>query len=95
MLKPLHSLVLCVRDQQPKSVGLIQLPEDQIEQSLWVTILAVGPGQVNRNGSRYKLNAVVGKKMLLRQWAGLRIEPEKGWESPLLVPDERLEAFYE
>lgn len=96
MLQPLRNLVLVQRHGQPtQSSGGLFLPQDSIEQSLKVTVLAVGPGELLPNGERKKMNAKVGMVMLCRQWSGLRLEEHKGFLSPCLIPDESLEAIYE
>jgi co-chaperonin GroES (HSP10) len=88
----LHNYVLVQRDEQPKSAGLIVLPEDQIEQSLYVTVLAAGPGELLPNGKRLRMNAEVGKRYICRQWTGYRLEPRKGFLSPCIIEDKSLEA---
>ena len=96
MLRPLRNLVLVQREgQASQTAGGLILPQDQIEQSLKVTVLAVGPGELLPNGERKKMNAKVGMVMLCRQWSGLRLEEHKGFLSPCVVPDEALEAIYE
>lgn len=92
MLKPLHNLVLAQREPTETKMGLIALPDDRIEQSLWVRVLAVGPGLILKNGERQRMPVKVGGRYLLRQWSGVRLEPEKNFMSPVLVPVDFLEA---
>jgi co-chaperonin GroES (HSP10) len=85
-MQPLRDLVLVQRQEKPSQQGLILLPDTAVEESLWVTALAKG-SQAKR--------VEVGKTYLLRQWCGFRLEEEKGFQSPLLVPQDLLEAVQE
>ena len=95
MLKPLHNLVLAQRESNSTSEGIIALPDDRIEQSLWVRVLAAGPGKLLKNNKRSSMPVKVGGRYLLRQWSGIRLEPEKNFMSPVLVPVDFLEAMDE
>ena len=83
-MKPLNSLVLVQRDEKDKvSAGGILLADTAIEESFWVTVIACGP----------KADKVKpGDRVILRQWCGFKLEEEKGFMSPLLVPQELIEA---
>lgn len=86
-MQPLRDLVLVQR--QPKdtvTAGGIQLPDTSIEESLWVQVLQAGP-----KATKVK----PGQLVLLRQWCGFRLEEEKGFMSPLLVPQDLIEAVQE
>ena len=90
--------MLVKREQRAKFIGLIALPETSIEASLWVQVLAVGPGEVNSVGIRKKMNAAgqEGKLMLLRQWStGIQLDPDQGDNSAFFVHDDLLEAIKE
>jgi co-chaperonin GroES (HSP10) len=86
-LKPLRDLVLVQREAKATHTpGGLALPDTAVEESLWVIVQAAGP---------LATKAKVGSKMLLRQWCGMRLEEEKGFMSPLLVPQDLLEAVQE
>lgn len=89
-IKPLGDLVLVQRLSQAR-LGLIYLPDERIEQSYWVKVLAVGPGTVSSKGVRRQMRAEVGKIYFCRQYSGYRLDPLKEWKSPQIVPDEALE----
>lgn len=96
MLKPLRNLVLVKREKKATmTAGGLYLPETAIEESYWVRILAVGPGEFLPDGTRRPMNAKVGSRMLLRQWCGLALDPELGFDSVCFAPDEQLEAIDE
>jgi len=92
-IKPLHDLVLIQRDKAKAQEGPIHLPDDRIEQSYWVTVLAVGPGRLLPNGKRTPMNFKPGDRCFCRQYEGLRLIPELGWNSPQIVQDIALEAI--
>jgi len=86
-LQPLRDLVLVQRQAKDKvTAGGIQLPDTAIEESLWVQVLQVGP-----KATKVK----PGQLVLLRQWCGFRLEEEKGFMSPSLVPQDLIEAIKE
>lgn len=86
-IQPLHSLVLVQRHKKDThTAGGLLLPETSIEESLWVDVIACGP----------KVTKVKpGQVAFARQWVGFKLEEEKGFMSPLLVPEELLEAVQE
>lgn len=89
-IKPIGDLVLVQRLSQAR-IGLIYLPDEKLEQSYWVKVLAVGPGRLGTNGVRNKVRAEVGKTYFCRQYSGYRLDPLKEWKSPQIVPDQSLE----
>lgn len=92
-LQPLHDFVVVERIAPPEKIGLIYLPDERLEQSYWVKVLAVGPGRLLPSGHRTKMNAKVGATMFCRQYEGFRLQPEKEWRSPLIVQDISLEVM--
>ena len=92
-MKPLHDLVLVQREPKPEATkGSILLPENRVDQSPWVKVLAVGPGRLNDLGVRSKMEVKVGDRAYCRPSVGMRIDPTLGWDSPTLVPMDALEA---
>ena len=93
-MKPLHNLVLVKREERPREANGLILPETMIEGSLWVKVLAVGPGEFVSKGRRKKMYAEgqEGKLMLLRQWCqGTPLEEVAN--SPFFITDDLLEAI--
>lgn len=88
-LKPLRDLVLVQRDLKRTSTASgIALPDSLGDEELWVTVLAAGPIAKERGireGGRY----------LLRQWCGMRLDEERGFQSQTIVQAELLEAVQE
>lgn len=87
MFKPLRNLVLAKRLPNPKSSGLIALPDDVIEQNPYVELLAVNDGKEQPH------NFKVGDICFLRTWSGAQIDFDRSkWDSRILVPMQMLEA---
>jgi co-chaperonin GroES (HSP10) len=85
-LKPLRDLVLVQRDlKRTTTASGIALPDTLGDEELWVEILAAGPIALERG-------IKVGSKMLLRQWCGMRLDEERGFQSQTIVQAELLEA---
>ncbi len=85
-LKPLRDLVLVQRDlKRTTTASGIALPDTLGDEELWVTCIQAGPLALERG-------IKIGERYLLRQWCGLRLDEERGFQSQTIVQAELLEA---
>lgn len=70
-LRPLGDRLIIKREaSNEKSTGGIILPEAAKKKPQRGTVLAVGPGKMNDDGSRTPLQVKVGDRVLFTSWAG-------------------------
>ena len=81
-LKPLGDRIIVRREESSdKSVGGIFLPENAKQKPQRGTILAVGPGKMNKKtGERTPLQVKAGDKVLFTSWAGDEFKDRKTGE---------------
>jgi len=81
-LQPLSDRIIVRREaSSDKSVGGIFLPENSKQKPQRGTILAVGPGKLNKKtGERTPLQVKAGDKVLFTSWAGDEFKDRKTGE---------------
>jgi len=93
-MKPIHDFLIVKRDAPLDKIGMIFLPENQIQQSVECKIISVGPGRLLPNGKRTPMSVKAGDKVYCRTYTGLKLKPELGWDSEILVDMAAVEAIY-
>ena len=74
-LKPLNDKIIIKPDEtESQTASGIYLPESAKEKPQTGKIVAVGPGQLNDDGSRSGLNVKKGDKVLYGKYSGTEIE---------------------
>lgn len=87
-LKPIGDRIIVRRESSDaKSAGGIILPESAQKKPQRGTILAVGPGKMNSDGTRATMQLKVGDKVLFTSWAGDEFK-DKGNKDEVLVMHE-------
>ncbi|WP_300626356.1 co-chaperone GroES [uncultured Megasphaera sp.] len=77
MLKPLGDrVVIRVLEQEEKTASGIFLPDTAKEKPSQGEVVAVGPGNVQDNGSRVALDVKVGDKIIFSKYAGTEVKYE-------------------
>jgi chaperonin GroES len=70
-LKPIGDRIVVRREAaDAKTAGGILLPDTAQNKPQRGTILAVGPGRMNSDGTRAEMQLKVGDKVLFTSWAG-------------------------
>jgi len=70
-LKPIGDRIVVRREAaEEKTAGGILLPDTAKNKPQRGTVLAVGPGKMNPNGTRAEMQVKVGDKVLFAAWAG-------------------------
>ncbi|KAJ9195161.1 hypothetical protein DTO166G4_3642 [Paecilomyces variotii] len=83
-LAPLLDRVLVQRIKpEAKTASGIILPESSVKEINEASVLAVGPGAVDRNGNKIPVSVAPGDKVLIPQFGG----------SPVKVGDEEYHLF--
>jgi chaperonin GroES len=86
-LKPLNDRIVVRRETaEDKTAGGIILPEAAKQNPQRGTILAVGPGKLNKNdGTRHPMQLNVGDKVLFTSWAGDEFKDRKLKDGEILI----------
>ena len=89
-LKPINDRIVVRREaSEEKSAGGIILPENAKKKPQRGTILAVGPGKLNKkDGTRSAMQLKVGDKVLFTTWAGDEFKDRKNREGDILIMHE-------
>lgn len=86
-LQPIGDRIIVRRENpEEKTAGGILLPDTAKNKPQRGTVIAVGPGKVNKDGSRAAMTLKVGDKVIFTSWAGDAYENPK--EGELLVMHE-------
>ena len=73
-IKPLEDRVLVKPDEaEEKTSGGIILPETAKKKPHEGTIIAVGPGKINKNGIKITMEVKVGDKILYGKYSGAKV----------------------
>ena len=87
-LKPIADRIIIRREtSDAKSSGGIFIPEAAQKKPQRGTILAVGPGKMNKDGTRAAMQLKAGDKVLFTSWAGDEYK-DKGNKDDVLVMHE-------
>lgn len=93
-LRPLHNRIVVERSQagEQKSAGGIIIPDSAKEKPQEATVVAVGPGKLDKDGKRQPLDVRVGDRILIGKYAGNEIKVDDH-EYVILTEDEVLAVF--
>ena len=74
-LRPLQNRLVAERieDAEQKSSGGIIIPDSAKEKPQEATVIAVGPGKVDKDGKRQALDVKVGDRILIGKYSGNEI----------------------
>ncbi len=87
-IKPLNDRIVIKRfEAEDKSAGGILLPDSAKNKPQKGEVLAVGPGKVNKDGSRQPLQVKIGDTVLFTNWAGDEFKHSHG-DDVLLMREE-------
>ena len=94
-LKPLNDRIIIRREaSNDKSAGGIIIPEAAKQKPQRGTILAVGPGKLNRKtGARIPLDVKVGDVVLFTSWAGDEFKDKKSTGEVLIMHQDDVMAI--
>jgi len=79
-LQPLHDRVLIKRAEEKETIkGGIIIPDTAKEKPQEGTVIAVGPGKVNKDGSKAALSVKKGDRILFGKYSGndVRIDDQE------------------
>jgi len=87
-VRPLHDRVLVKRNEEPSKTesGLLFLPESAKEKPVEGTILAVGAGRINDDGSVMPLQVQTGDRIVFGKYSGTEIKV--GGEDRLILRED-------
>ncbi len=87
-VRPLHDRVLVKRSEEPSKTesGLLFLPESAKEKPVEGTILAVGAGRINDDGSVMPLQVQAGDRIVFGKYSGTEIKV--GGEDRLILRED-------
>jgi chaperonin GroES len=85
-IKPLNNKVLIKRSEAPKSKGGILLPDSAQEKPKEGTVIAVGPGKRNEEGTLEPMTVKKGDNVLFSSYSGTEVTIEG--ETLLIVSEE-------
>lgn len=88
-LRPLGDRLIVRRHaSEDKTTGGILLPDSAKQKPQKGTVLAVGPGKLQKNGKRTPLQVKEGDTVLFTSWAGDEFKERKMDESILVMHEE-------
>lgn len=70
MLQPTHDLIFVSKKTHEKRQGLIELPENVIQEENTGVVVATGPGKTYSNGEIVPLTVAVGDEILYSKHVG-------------------------
>jgi chaperonin GroES len=85
-LRPLDDRIIVRREESDeKSKGGIILPENAKKKPQSGTVIAVGPGKMNKDGTRTALQVKAGDRILFTAWAGDEFKDRKNKDELLVM----------
>ncbi len=85
-LQPIGDRIIVKREaSEEKSKGGIILPDSSKQKPQTGTIVAVGPGKLNKDGTRTPLQLKAGDKVLFTSWAGDEFKDKKNKDEVLVM----------
>jgi chaperonin GroES len=88
-LKPLGDRIVVQRvEAQEKTKGGILLPDAAKQKPQRGKVMAVGPGQLSKDGKRRPLEVKVGDTILFTNWAGDEFKESRAKNEILLMREE-------
>jgi chaperonin GroES len=90
-LRPLHNRIVVERSEtsEQKSAGGIIIPDSAKEKPQEATVVAVGPGKIDKDGKRQPMDVKVGDRILIGKYSGSDIKIDNK-EYVILTEDEVL-----
>ena len=89
-IRPLYDRILVKRiEEQQKTAGGLFIPDSAKEKPMEATVVAVGNGKIQENGSLRKLEVKAGDKVLFAKYSGNEIKID-GTEHIILREDDIL-----
>lgn len=74
-IKPMNDRILVLRtEEETKTAGGIIIPDTAKEKPFQGTVVALGPGRVDKNGNRIPLEVKEGDQVLFGRYAGTEIK---------------------
>jgi chaperonin GroES len=74
-LRPLYDRILCSRNKSPeKSTGGLHIPEEARELSPELTVIAVGHGRLQPDGTLRPLEVKPGDQVLVGRYSPIEVE---------------------
>ncbi|MDD5310113.1 MAG: co-chaperone GroES [Deltaproteobacteria bacterium] len=93
-VKPLHDRVLIRRvEQEAKTKGGIIIPDTAKEKPIEGKVIAVGKGQIGKDGAVRALDVKAGDRVLIGKYAGTEFKIDG--EEHVLVREEDILAVFE
>jgi chaperonin GroES len=93
-LKPIADrIIVCRESSDTKTAGGIILPDSAQKKPQRGTILAVGPGKMNKDGTRAKMQLKEGDKVLFTSWAGDEYRDSKNKDEVLVMHESDVMAI--
>ena len=93
-IRPLHDRVVVKREEDSTSAGGIVIPDTaSTEKSTRGEVIAIGPGEVMKDGSIRKLTVKVGDKVLFGKYAGTEIKLDNKKEEYVVMREEDILAI--
>ena len=86
-LAPLSDRIIIRRDEPVEKIGVIVLPDSAKEIPARGTVLAVGPGRMNADGTRSGVGLKPGQTVLFAKYAGDDVEHDGETYTMLREPD--------
>ena len=95
-LQPIGDRIIVKREaSEAKSKGGIILPDSAQKKPQIGTIVAVGPGKLNKDGTRTELQLKVGDKVLFTSWAGDEFKDKANKDEVLVMHESDVLAVIE
>jgi chaperonin GroES len=89
-LRPLHNRIIVERATKgEQKQGSIIIPDSAKEKPQQATVVAVGPGKVDKDGKRQPLDVKAGDKVLIGKYSGSEVSVD-GQDFVILTEDEVL-----
>lgn len=78
-IKPLgdHILVKMVKEEEVTKSGIILPDSAEKEKKAQGEVIAVGPGKLLENGTRAKMEVMIGETVLYKKWGGDEVKIDK------------------
>ena len=95
-LQPIGDRIIVKREEsEAKSKGGIILPDAAQKKPQTGTIVAVGPGKINKDGTRTPLQLKAGDKVRFTSWAGDEFKDKKNKDEVLVMHESDVLAVIE
>jgi chaperonin GroES len=70
MFKPVGNWIAVKRDEKAKKIGSLYVPETADKSLPTGEVVAIGPGEVQKNGERYQFSVKVGDRVIFSKNVG-------------------------